>query len=235
MDLAPAELEVIDKHLFADQMIVAIRELRRFTDADLAEAKSFIDNRLQFLHAEYSDRFPKKPETPELDPTMMAQIQLLPDRDLDALRSTMEKIEKTLYGLNYQVTLAVGAVTVPTSELPVAAVMRTLYPESTPHETRVEAVGPDQLVTNVTRCLTNEGDTGAGPQFTPMRRKLLKDNLIPEYWRQLNALSPLETSTSVSYHSDTGLPGYFAFWFFVYLIHDAEKSRCVVITGMASD
>lgn len=235
MNLDPAELEVIDAYLFAEQMIVAIRELRRFTGADLSEAKSFIDDRLQLLHAECPDRFPKKPETLDLDPTIMAKIQVVPDHDLHALRSTMEKIEKTLFGRNYVVTLAVGAVTVPMSEFPVAEVMRTLYPETTPHETAVQAVQPDQLITNVTRFLASEGDEGAGPQFTPIRRNQLNDNLIPEYWRQLNALSPLESSILISYNGDTGLPGYFVFWFFAYLIHDAEKSRCVVITGMASD
>ena len=113
--------------------------------------------------------------------------------------------------------------------------MAVLYPASTPHEATIVPVGPEALVTDVTECLTYDGDASSGPQFTGERIEQLTGKLIPNYWRQLGALVPLESSSFFSYSSYVGLPGYYVFWFFAYLIHHSDTRRCVVITGMSSD
>lgn len=92
-------------------------------------------------------------------------------------------MEEILYGYNYAVSLSVNAATLPTSELPIKEVMSVFYPDSTPHDSTILPVRPEELVKDVTECLTYDGDYSAGPQFTEERFQQLSRILVPNYWR----------------------------------------------------
>jgi hypothetical protein len=235
MNLSASQLVAIDEQLFAGDMIAAIRDHRRFTSAQLVDAKAFIDLRLEQLRRDQPSRFPITLSPPTLNPQVLQQIVPFLERDLGTFRSTLRQIEKLLYGINYAVTLSVSAAKLPTSDLPVNEMMSVLYPESTPHSATILPVRSEELVTDVTECLTYNGDASSGPQFTAKRFEQLSKILIPSFWQQLSDLAPLESSTIFSYSSDAGLPGYNVFWFFAYLVHHSDPSRCIVITGMSSD
>ncbi len=235
MDLSSEESAVIDEHLVAGHMIIAIRELRRFTGAELTEAKLFANARLERLQTEFPDRFPEESKVPILDTSILSEITPLRESDLAPIHSIIRDIEKTLFGLNYSVTLDVSGVQIPFSALPVAEVMRTLYPNSGPHEATVLPSELDQTIVEVSSRMMYEGDRGSGPQLSPGELKRLETKQLPDYWYELNVLLSLGASATYSYDSDLGLPGDYVFWFYVYLIHNVEAGRCVVITGMASD
>ncbi len=233
--LSAKRIATIDEQLFAGNVIAAIRDYRSFTGAQLVDAKRFIDRRLEQLRKEQPSRFPVPASPSALDPQILQQIEPLGEPDLVPIRSTLTQIEKLLYGYNYAITLSVNAATLPVSNLPIKELMTVFYPESTPHNAKILPVGSEALVNDVTECLTYDGDASAGPQFTGERIEQLTGTLIPNYWRQVGALAPLESSSIFSYSSDVGLPGYYVFWFFAYLIHHSDAGRCVVITGMSSD
>jgi hypothetical protein len=180
-------------------------------------------------------RFPVTASPPTPDAQILQQIALVSERDLFNLRSTLKQIENLLYGNNYAVALSVNAATLKMSDLPFNELMLVLYPKSTPHNATILPVCPEELMADVTGCLLYEGDNSSGPQLSDRRLKTLSETLLPEFWRQLGALSPLQSSSIYSYSSDMGLPGYFVFWFFAYLIHYSDTNRCVAITGMSSD
>ena len=235
MNLSAEQLAAIDAQLIAGDIIAAIREVRGFTGAQLREANSFVDGRLEWLRKVLPSRFASgaTPSTP--DPNILRQIELLPDHQLTDFRSALKQIEQLLYGFNYAVTLSVNAVTVPFIDLPINELMLSVYPASTPHLAIVLPIRAAELVTNVTTCLTYAGTQSSGPQFTADRLKKLSETLLPDYWRQLSALTPLDSSRIYTYGSDTGLPGYYVYWFFAYLVHYPNANRCVVITGMSCD
>ncbi len=223
MNLDTEQIDVIDEQLIAGNIIAAIREYRRLTGSELGDAKRYTGDRLKQLQKENSLEVSKTSPTQGLSPEMLRQIKPLPESDLHGFRSTLNQIEKVLYGSNYAVSLSVcGAMLPATSELPINELMSVFYPSSTPQNAKISRVSSEELTADVTQCLTCEGSYSA-------------EALMPEYWRQLNALVPLDSSSIYSYDSDVGLPGDYVFWFFAYLIHNPNANRCVVITGMSSD
>jgi hypothetical protein len=235
MVLSTLQLASIDTDLTSGNVIAAIREYRAFTGADLATAKQFVDKRYAELRVTMSTEFPS-PIVPILpDPAIMATIALVADRDLAALRRVLDQIEKVLYGLNYQVTLSAKAVALSNHSLPIVETMTLLYPDSKPSIAEMMAITVEELQSDVIDCLTYEGDSSSGPQFCDLNRLRLNDLLIPAMWREISAITPIEKCTILSYNDDTGLPGFYVFWFFACLLHCSANGRCLLITGMSSD
>ena len=235
MNLTAEQLASIDAQLFAGDIIAAIRLHRRYTDTQLINAKSFVDHRVEHLRSLQPSKFPETSTPPQPDPQILSQITPLPAQDLHKLRSTLTRIEELLPGLNYVAILDVSAATIPNTKLPFNELMLSLYPASVPHDATIMKVSSVELVNDVNECLKYAGRDSAGPQFTDRRFKELTDTLLPQFWQQLNSITPLESALLYSYSSDVGLPGYYVFWFYAYLLHCPETNRCVVITGTASD
>ncbi len=228
MNLSTNQLAAIDEQLCNGNIIAAVTEYRRLTDAQLGDAKKFIDGRLDQLRREQPLRFAVTAFSPTLAPQLMQQIKPLDEHALFPIRSTMEQMEQLLYGYNYAVTLSVNAAALPTSDLPIRELMSVLYPKSTPYNATTLPVRFEEFVNDVTECLTYDGNLSAGPQFTHERKENLTNALLPRYWQQLNDLSPLDSCSILTYSSDVGLPGYYVFWFFAYLIHAPLTKRCGV-------
>ncbi len=223
VNLNTEQIDAIDEQLIAGNIIAAIREHRRFTGSELGDAKRYVGNRLKQLQKEWLLDVPRASPPQGLLPEVLGQIKPLPESDLHSFRSTLNQIEKMLYGWNYAVSLSVSGAMLPVMpELPINELMLVLYPESTPQSAKTSLVSLEELTAYVNQCLTCEGSYSA-------------EALLPEYWRQLNALVPIDSSSIYSYGSDVGLPGDYVFWFFAYLIYNSNANRCVVITGMASD
>lgn len=228
VNLTVDQLAIIDKQLLDGNLVAAVRELRQFTGVQLAEAKIFVDDRLAYLRMTRPSQFQTAQKASPLpQPWVLQQIKPLPDEALREFRALLSHIDATLCGLNYVTTLSVHAATVPASDLPIPELMMTFFPKSTPFEAKIRSAQPDELVEYVTECFRYVGGGSAGPQ--------LIDALLSEYWRHLNLLVPLETSTLYYYGSDVGLPGHYILWRFAYLLHDSKTNRCVVITGNSTD
>jgi hypothetical protein len=235
MALSTLQLASIDTYLTSGNVIAAIREYRAFTGTDLAAAKQFVDERYAELRVTISTVFPQPIVSTSPDPAIMATIALVADRELAALRRVLDQIEKVLYGLNYQVTLSAKAVALPHHSLPVIETMATFYPKSKSGMAQTMAITVEELKSGVIDCLTYEGDSSSGPQFCDLNRLRLNDLLIPDMWSEISAITPIEECTILSYNDDTGLPGFYVFWFFAFLLHCPANGRCLVITGMSSD
>lgn len=235
MSLSAEQLTIIDTELTNGNLIAAIRAHRTFTGSDLTTAKQFVDAR----HAELRINSPNTSPPPlapvRPDPAVMATIALVADHDLQALRRVLKETEKLLYGTNYRVTLSANVALLPTASLPVVETLATLYPKSKPGKAKTTVVSIADFKSDVTNCLTYEGDSSSGPQFSPQNRLKLDEVLIPDLWREIAQFTPFEESDILSYNNDTGLLGYYVFWFFAYLIHCPSKRRCLILTGMSSD
>ncbi len=228
MNLTADQLAIIDKQLLDRNIVAAIKDLRQFAGFSLAEAKTFVDDRLAHLRVTQPPQPQQMQKVPPLpNPWVLQQIKPLPDEALQEFRSLLSRINASLYGINYVTTLTVRAATVPEIDLPIPELMMTLFPKSTPYEARILSVKPEELVEDVTECFRYVGGGSAEPQ--------LIDALLSEYWRHLNMLVPLESSTLLYYGSEVGLPGHYIFWRFAYLLHDQKANRCVVITGNSTD
>lgn len=228
MNLTAGQLAIIDKQLLDGNIVGAIKDLRQFTGFSLAEAKTFVDDRLAYLRVTQPPRpQPVQKIPPAPSPWMLQQIKPLPDEALREFQSLLSRIDASLRGINYVTTLTVRAATVPELDLPIPELMLTLFPKSTPYEARILPVKPDELVEHVTECFQYVGGGSAKPQ--------LINTLLSEYWHHLSRLVPLESSALYYYGSEVGLPGHYIFWRFAYLLHDQKTNRCVVITGNSAD
>jgi hypothetical protein len=235
MPLSAEQLAAIDAELTNGNLIAAIRAYRGFTGSGLATAKRFIDAR----DAELRDTAPAaflQPISPvQPDPAVMSTIIPVADRELQSLRRVLKQIEKLLYGFNYQVTLSANAASLPPGSIPVIETMVTLYPDSEPGNAETTAASIADFKSDVADCLTYEGDSSSGPQLSTRNRSRLNDQLIPDLWLEIAAITPFEGCSILSNNNDTGLPGYYVYWFFAYLIHCPANRRCLVLTGMSSD
>jgi len=235
MSLSAEQLAAIDAELANGNLIAAIREHRAFTNSDLATAKRFIDARHAELRVAARSPFPRPIAPVEPDPAIMATITPIADRELRSLRRVLEQVEELLYGFNYQVTLSANAASLSHDALPVIETMTTLFPDSEPGNAETAATSIADFKSDVIDCLTYEGRLSSGPQFSDGSRSKLNDQLIPDVWREIDAITPIEACSILSYDSDTGLPGDNVFWFFAYLLHCPANGRCLVFAGMSSD
>ncbi len=235
MSLSAEQLAVIDAELANGSLIAAIREHRTFTGSDLTTAKHFVDARLAELRVNSPTTFPRPTAPVHPDPAVMATIATVAESDLRSLRRVLNDTEKLLYGMNYRVTLSANVASLPNYSLPIIETMATIHPKSKPGKAETTIVSIADFKSDVTDCLAYEGDSSSGPQFNSPNRLKLNEVLIPDLWREITQFTPFEESVILSYNNDTGLPGYYVFWFFAYLIHCPSKRRCLILTGMSSD
>jgi hypothetical protein len=235
MSLTEIQRDTIDAAIVNGNVIEAVRNHRAYTGSDLAAAKQFVDARHSQLLADCPQRFPSPIPPTVPNPAITDQIVVASNGHLKSVNRLLNKIEKALYGLNYEATLSARVAELPSTNLPAVETIAKLYPDAEPAPDKFSHVTLNELKSDITERLTYEGDIGSGPQFTVKRRTHLTSELIPQLWTELDALTPLEESACVSYNCDIGLPGYYVFWSFAFLIHCPQSNRCSVITGMSSD
>jgi len=232
MSLTKLQRDTVDTAIVNGNVIEAMRIHRAYTGSGLAAAKQFVESRHSQLLTDSPQAFPS-PTIPSL--AIIEQIAATSKGKLKSVNRLLNQIEKTLYGLNYQAKLSVRVAQLPSGTLPPVETIAKLYPDAEPNPDKFSHVTLDELKSNITDRLTYEGDVGSGPQFSVKRRTQLTSQLIPQFWSELDALTPLQDSVCVSYNCDIGLPGCYVFWFFAFLIHCPQNDRCQVITGMSSD
>lgn len=234
--LSREQMLAIDANLIEGSLLNAVREYRASTGCDLLTAKNAVESRLANLKQSSPQIFEQAPPTVTINGEILRQIQTLPNRDLKPIRTTTKQIERHLSGGNYAVTLSANAVMIPTKSLPIAEVMRKLFAGSDPARAPTPLVTVAEFQADILECLTHQGDALVeGPRLDERGWTKLRDELIPWFWRELDALAPVSQAIIFHYSSETGLPGYSVWWSFAYLIHDPSTNRCVVITGSASD
>ncbi len=235
LTLTAEQFALIDTELTNGNLIAAIRTYRTFTGSDVTTAKQFVDARRAELRVTSPITFPRPTAPVQPDPAVMATITTVAESDLRSLWRVLKETENLLYGINYHVTLSANVASLPNDSLPVIETMATIHPKSKPGKAETTIVSIADFKSDVTDCLTYEGDSSSGPQFSPQNRLKLNEMLIPDLWREIAQFTPFEESDILSYNNDTGLPGYYVFWFFAYLIHCPSKRRCLILTGMSSD
>ncbi|WP_143195230.1 hypothetical protein [Archangium sp. Cb G35] len=238
MALTEQQMDEVDAMLLTGNLIAAITIVRGHTGWELGRAKDFVEARLVHLrqaHAEHFRRLDAPPPRLFVDSTLMGQLHGVGHANVRPVSEVLRRLEQLVAGYNYSVTLDVKALDLPGEELPLIEVMRTCYPESRPHLSKVRRVSLEELKTDVDACLRYEGDESSGPRFTAARREKLERELLPAFWRALAELIPYEEAELHDYPDETGLPGYSVYWFFAYVLHDRMRRRCVVITGSSSD
>jgi len=237
MNLTDDQLAVIDTEIYAGNHVSAIRHLRGFTGAGLVEAKSFVDLRQRDLLTHFPERFAvHEAERPlVIDDAISSQLRLLSIRELSGLGRVLDRLRRTVSGDHYQVSLDSKLVHVPLATLPRNEVLRLAYPKSAPQTVEFLPVTVQQLTEHIESCFTYEGDNFHGPGFSPKRRELLTKQLIPTYWRRVDAIVPRREAALYFYDSSVGLPVYDVWWFFAYLVHDTSSERCLILAGASSD
>lgn len=227
------QIAKIDGLILDGKMLWAVRQYRRATGSKLAEAKAYVDARSEDLSKERSKRAKDTP--PVVDLAVARRFTRIEEDDLAQIRSACSQLETVLYGLNYQVTVEVVGQTYTGDSLPVADFIRIVYPKSEPHLASTMKVDRQTMRSELTANLSHEGDSGAGPQFTPERRSRVNAQLLPSLFKHLDHLMAPESTVIYSYNSDVGLPGYYMFWFSAFVLDNTASQTALILSAVASD
>ena len=152
--------------------------------------------------------------------------------EIEAIKKTLHKLEKLMYGYNFEVTFGIEVFVNCYSYEDFAIQLKTVYPEATPNEISPVIISKEELLKDLVECLEYRGDDGAGLILDELQDKTLKDE-------QAKYLQFIEKFLSQSIHiyaypNSKGIPGYPVWWDYRYLIL-SKDGKALFTHGSSSD
>ena len=151
---------------------------------------------------------------------------------LEDLQTTLYRLEKVMYGYNYEVTYGVDLFENCSTEEEFKARLKQSYPQSKPEGVPLIPLTADDFWEEINFGLIYRGDRSAGLQLDENGQKIF-DELQRQYKDFIYQHIDHEAKL-YSYPDDTGIPGYPVFWDYR-LVIQSPFNRYLFIYASSSD
>lgn len=148
------------------------------------------------------------------------------------MKDLLRRLEKAMYGYNYQVTLKIDTYEYCTNLYDFEQHFKITYPESMPEKVTLFAVSHSDFWAEINEGMEYRGDSGAGLWLTPNQAANL-ENLQNKYRECINQCINPKTKIYI-YPDYTGLPGYPVHWGYQFILQ-TDYYRYTFVYGCASD
>lgn len=152
-----------------------------------------------------------------------------PKNEIDALGW---QLAQQMYGHNYAPSFGVIKITQAQSLGDVQEEIKKQYIKTKPSDARYTIVDSNEMLSEIQDCFDYRGDRGAGLELTSEQEDSLK-KIQQDF---VSKISDFVSDSSVIYSTDIeeGLPLYYTFWHFAFIILNPE-SESLFLFGAASD
>ena len=150
----------------------------------------------------------------------------------ESITDIHKKLEKLMYGYNYQVTLGYNLFENCSSIQSFKARLKDTYENSRPDFVTLLQIHMEDFWQEINAALDYRGDITAGLILN--QKKTLELEVVQKKYKDHLSSFICDQTVIYSYPDDQGIPGYPVYWEFRFLLLTASKN-CVFIYGSASD
>lgn len=148
------------------------------------------------------------------------------------IKPLLRRLQRLMYGYNYEVTLGVTVFDACSSTEDFKANLKKEFPKSQPDKVQLVEMAAADLWETIQAAFDYRGDAGAGLKLSEEKESNLKEEQKKYFGFLKSYLGP---GTKVfNYPDETGIPGYPVYWDFRFLVMTPDK-KCLFIYGSASD
>jgi len=151
---------------------------------------------------------------------------------LDDIKTTLYKLEKLMYGYNFEVVFGIELFENCNSYEDLKPKLKLSFPDSRPEQTTIIEIDHLSFWEEIYDCLNYRGGKGAGLFLDDENQQ----QLDAQQKKYINYLADFITPQSriFSYPDQKGIPGYPVWWDYIFIIFQ-ESGQCLFIYGSASD